>query len=176
MQATRIFPWRWLLIGLGLPAGALAAVTLGLLIFFSFGPAGGVRFTSTMEPYATEYLQTNNLLDEGEKVIAYYDATIALRGTEAAILTDRRVLYHQPSGTISIPLNEITRIEHTEQNLIGDVIQIFAHSGEIMVIEIAPMNGGPQFLSALDDQVARATAQPSQPQAGLPPNTVSFYE
>ncbi|TVQ07281.1 MAG: hypothetical protein EA368_14685 [Leptolyngbya sp. DLM2.Bin27] len=73
-------------------------------------------------------------------------------------------------------LNEIARIEHEVQNLIGDVIQIFATSGEIMVIEIAPMNGGSQFLNALEDQVARATAQPAQPQAGLTPNIVSFYE
>ncbi|WOD41059.1 hypothetical protein [Nodosilinea sp. E11] len=176
MQATQNTPRRWLLLGLGIPAGALAATTLGLLIFFSFGPAGGVRFTSTMEPYATQYLQTHNLLEEGEKVIAYYDATIALKGTEAAILTDRRILYHRSSATTSIPLNEIARIEHEVQNLIGDVIQIFAHSGEILVIEIAPMNGGPQFLSALEDQVARATAEPSQPRSGLTPDTVSFRE
>ena len=176
MQMTQTKPWQWLLIGLGVPAGGLAAITLGLLVFLSFGPEGGVRFTSTMEPYAKEYLESNRLLEADEKVIAYYDATIALKGTEAAILTDRRVISHRPSGTTSIPLAEIARIEHEEQNLIGDVIQVFAHSGEILVIAIAPMNGGSQFLSALEDQVARAGAESPQPQTKSTSNLVGFYE
>ncbi|MFQ4137741.1 hypothetical protein PGN35_015600 [Nodosilinea sp. PGN35] len=156
MQAIQPKPLKWLWIGLGVPIGGLAIAAVSLVIFFSFGPAGGVRVTSTLEPYAKEYLETNRLLEADETVIAYYDATIALKGTEAAILTDRRVLYHRPGGNSSILLQQVARIEHEEQPVTGDVIRIFAESGELLVIEIAPLNGGLNFLSALENQVALA--------------------
>ncbi|WP_035991343.1 hypothetical protein [Leptolyngbya sp. KIOST-1] len=156
MQATQPEPFKWLWIGLGLPVGGLAIAAIGFVVFFSFGPEGGVRVTSTLEPYAKEYLETTKLLEPDEKVIAYYDATIALKGTEAAILTDRRVLYHRPRGNTSIPLVQVARIEHEEQPVTGDIIRIFAEGGELLVIEIAPLNGGLNFLSALENQVALA--------------------
>lgn len=35
-------------------------------------------------------------------------------------------------------LSEVVNIEHEEQALIGDSIQVFSKSGDIMVLEIAP--------------------------------------
>ncbi len=173
MQATQPNPLKWLWMGLGVPVGGLAIAVIGFVMFFSLGPEGGVRVTSTMEPYAKEYLETKRLLEADEKVIAYYDATITLKGTEAAILTDQRVIYHRPGGTTSLPLQQVARIEHEEQNMIGDVIRIFAEDGELMVIEVAPLNGGPQFLSALENQVALA----KRVSHGQPtPHVFSFVE
>lgn len=172
MQATQTKPWKWLLIGLGVPAGGLAIVIIGFVVFFSMGPAGGVRVTSTMEPYAEKYIESKRLLEADETVIAYYDATIALKGTEAAILTNQRILYHRPEGTTSIPLQQVARVEHEEQSVIGDVIRIFAESGEMMVIEIAPLNGGADFLSALENQVA-LTKPVSQNQPAPKPSSAA---
>lgn len=163
---------RWLWLGLGLPAGAITATTLGLLIAIGTGPAGGVRVTSNLEPYATAYLRNHDLIAADETVIAYYDATIALNGSEAAILTDRRLIYHRPSHTTSLPLDQIAHIHHETDNWIGDIIQVVAHSGEIVVIEIAPLNYGPRFLSALENQVAKVNAQSSQ--APVPNHAAQF--
>ncbi|QQE67548.1 hypothetical protein GFS31_42610 (plasmid) [Leptolyngbya sp. BL0902] len=151
----RFHRWLWL----GLPAGTITATTLGLLIAIGTGPAGGVRVTSNLEPYAVAYLHNHDLITSDETVIAYYDATITLNGREAAILTNRRLIYHRPSHTTSLPLDQIAYIHHDTDHWIGDIIQVVAHSGEIMVIEIAPLNDGPRFLAALENQVARVKAQ-----------------
>ena len=45
-----------------------------------------------MDEHALEYLDKNALLEPGEELRAHYDATVSMDGTEAAILTDRRVL------------------------------------------------------------------------------------
>lgn len=178
MQVTQSHPQlrprfrRWLWLGLGLPAGAITATTLGLLIAIGTGPAGGVRVTSNLEPYAAAYLHEHEVITRDETVIAYYDATITLNGSEAAILTDRRLIYHHKSRTTSLPLDQIAHIHHETDDWIGDIIQVVANSGEIMVIEIAPLNDGPRFLSALENQVARVNAQ--SPRVPVPNHAAQF--
>jgi hypothetical protein len=158
METKKVNVWKWIGLGLGIPVGSLVVLFTGLLIFFGSGPVGGVRVGSNMESYALEYLQESELLSPNEKIIAYYDATISLNSSEAAILTDSRVIYHKNNNNSAIPLTEVDRIEHQEQGLIGDVIHVFSKTGEIMVIEIAPMNNGKLFLSALENQVAQLSA------------------
>ncbi|MBD0337601.1 MAG: hypothetical protein ICV62_19100 [Cyanobacteria bacterium Co-bin13] len=155
MEPKKVNVWKWIGLGLGIPVGALLVLFTGLILFFGSGPEGGVRVSSNMESYALEYLKESDLLESDEQVIAYYDATVALNSTEAVILTSDRVIYHKNSTDSVIPLSQIDRIEHQEQALIGDVIQVFSKTGEIMVIEIAPLNNGKLFLSALQNQVAQ---------------------
>ncbi|TVP64511.1 MAG: hypothetical protein EA342_16250 [Leptolyngbya sp. LCM1.Bin17] len=56
--------------------------------------------------------------------MADYDAAFQLNGTKTAILTDSRVIYHQPMGTSVIPLTEVERIEHETDGMVGDSIRI----------------------------------------------------
>ncbi|MBD0268108.1 MAG: PH domain-containing protein [Cyanobacteria bacterium Co-bin8] len=153
IEPKKVNVWKWIGLGLGIPAGALLVLFTGLIIFFGSGPEGGVRVGSNMEDYALEYLEGSDLLESDEKVVAYYDATVALNSSEAVILTNDRVIYHKNDTNSVIPLSQIERIEHEEQTLVGDVIQVFSKTGEIMVIEIAPLNNGKLFLSALQNQV-----------------------
>ena len=128
---------------------AAALLGLGYCAWCLSLPEGGVRLSNQMDAYAEEYLEEHGLLEEGEEVVAYYDATIHMSGTEAAILTDQRVLYHKDPRTTAIPLAGIAELRHRSEPLIGDVIEVIAADGRQMQIEIAPLNNGVTFWNAL---------------------------
>ncbi len=125
------------------------------IIFLSFITScsmdtGGVKLNNNMEKYALEYIKNNNLLNEGEVISAYYDYTISLDGSEAVLLTNERLLYHnKETSDTSILLKDITDIQHREESLIGDIIEVYSENGDIFVIEVAPLNDGKLFLNAL---------------------------
>lgn len=132
----------------------LSATTLALFCGLALGSdtskQGGTLLPNEMDVYATEYLNNNALLDPGESLRAYYDVTIALDGTEAAWVTDQRVAYHVAPNTTYINLRDIESIDTREEGMIGHVIDIRATSGEMMHIEVAPLNGGETFINELE--------------------------
>ena len=111
-------------------------------------PEGGVRMGNEMDAYAVRYIDEHELLEPGEEVVAYYDATLEMSGKEAAILTDRRVMYHKNGRTDAIFLDQITRLRHTQDGLTGDVITVQA-GRKRMKIEIAVLNNGDVFWDTL---------------------------
>ncbi|MBI4350981.1 MAG: hypothetical protein HY550_06045 [Elusimicrobia bacterium] len=146
--------------------GGCAVLALFLVLLMYQGDAGGVKMSNEMEKYALDYLNEKGMLEPSEDLVAYYDATLGLDGTEAAILTTRRVIYHKDGRTEAIALAEVDDIRHRKESLIGDVIEISASSGRSMKIEIAPLNQGETFINAL--ALAREKARPD-PDAGQPP-------
>jgi len=56
-------------------------------------------------------------------------------GTEAAILTDRRVLYHRGGTTTGIALEDIVDVDHRQESIIGDIIEVVAEDGTALRIE-----------------------------------------
>ena len=129
------------------------------IIAFSFASCnmneGCVRVSNNMEKYALEYIENNQLLNEGEKIMAYYDYTISLNGTEAIILTNTRLLYHnQETTNTSINLKNITDIQHRRESFQGDIIEVYSADGNIFMIEIAPLNNGETFLKILKSKVS----------------------
>ncbi|GAA3521928.1 hypothetical protein GCM10022393_40500 [Aquimarina addita] len=136
-------------------------ITIGLMSLICFVLVcscnmreGGVRVMNNMEEYAIKYMNTNQLLNTEEKVLAYYDYTISLDGTEAAILTDSRLIYHNKETTTSfIAIKDITDIQHRKETLIGDIIEVTDHNGDLFVVEIAPLNQGETFLRVLQSKV-----------------------
>lgn len=138
------------------------ANTIIVAILFTFllssCDEGGVRMKNNMEKYAIEYLNEHDILEEDEEIVAYYDYTVSLDGTEAAILTDKRLIYYnEETTTTSMDLDDIEDIDHRQESLIGDIIEITSNDGEIMVIEIAPLNNGETFLKALRAKVESAS-------------------
>jgi hypothetical protein len=141
---------KYLLVGCASLAllGIIGVVGLGVWLYSS--PEGGVRLSNEMEKYALDYLAEHQLLNPGEKVLAYYDVTLSMDGTEAAILTKDRVIYHKETGTTtSIPIQDIRDVRHRYETLIGDVIEVESTSGEVIKIEIAPLNQGETFKNVL---------------------------
>ncbi len=152
---------KWILIG----CGALALLAVGIIALLGWwlfsGPASGVKLGNEMDPYALECLAEHQLLDAGEEVLAYYDATMAMNGTEAAILTKQRILYHKRGRTTSFRLADARDVRHRNETLIGDVIEVEDSSGELLKIEIGPLNQGETFLNALRSAWRNSRGDPS---------------
>jgi len=88
---------------------------------------------------------------------------MSMDGTEAAILTDQRIIYHRNGKNDIIALKNIEDIHHRQESLIGDIIEIYAVSGASLKIEVAPLNQGETFLTALMSawEKAKSTATES---------------
>ena len=138
-----------LLIGCG-SALVIGILLLGGCCIWMFSlPEGGVRLKNQMEPYAEKYLKDNNVLPEGSELIAYYDSTISCDGSESAILTKKKVIYNRNGKNNTIELKDIKDIKFRKEVLIGDVIEIYSNDGNIIKIEIAPLNQAETFINAL---------------------------
>ena len=146
--------------------GCAAVVAAGCVIIAAVGifwlatsPEGGVRLGNEMEEYALTYLADNQILNEGEQIVAYYDATLTLNGREAVILTDERIIYHRNDRNEFITLEDITDIQTESDTLIGDTFLIFGQPGQTMQFEIAPLNGGSTFQRVLDNTWRQSRGQ-----------------
>ncbi|MBW1839060.1 MAG: PH domain-containing protein [Deltaproteobacteria bacterium] len=142
---------RPLFIGCGIIALVVFFAVVVLIIWLFIGNEGGVRMSNEMEEYALAYIEEHDILNDTESIIAYYDVTISLDGSEAAILTTERVMYYKKGRTTSIDLKNIDDVKHRYETLIGDILEISSTSGTIIKIEIAPLNLGESFYNALMD-------------------------
>ncbi len=141
--------------------GIILIIMAMVAIFFWFalsGPEGGVRLANSMEGYALGHLAENGILEDGEELVAYYDATISLTGDEAAILTSTRIVYFIDGRIDSIALSEIEDINHRSETFIGETFMIVAIDGRTMQIIVAPFNDGETFRMALFRLWERAKA------------------
>ena len=120
------------------------------IVWLARTPEGGVKMANEMDAYALKHLSEQKLLKESEKLVAYFDETISMSGTEA-ILTTERVIYYKEGRVTAIPLRDIADVQHHYVSLTGDVIEVVSNSGERMKIVIAPLNDGEVFLNALND-------------------------
>jgi hypothetical protein len=136
------------LIGCGGFAALVVLVIGAGVVWLAMQPESGVKLAHEIDKYAVKYIEDHNLLEPGEKVLAYYDATMSMDGSDAAILTDRRLMHHANGNTASMRLAEITDITHRKETLIGDIIEAEDSSGTILKIEIAPLNQGETFRNA----------------------------
>src|SRR5690348_10217710 len=91
--------------------GGVVVVILGALIWLGSGPEGGVRLGNQMDKYALDYLDAHHVLEPNEKIVAYYDVTIRLDGSEAALLTNQRVVFMKDGRITAIPLADIASID-----------------------------------------------------------------
>ena len=157
-SSPRQSPWKWIAIGVGAFLMLCCGGPLVLVVALGLGSerTGGVQMANEVDPYVLEYIQKHELLEPDEKLVAYYDDTIELDGSEAALLTTQRVVYHKKGRTTSLLLSDVVDVQHHDEGLIGDVIEVVGRDGERMRIEIAPLNDGPVFLSALRDSLKRA--------------------
>lgn len=133
------------LIGCGGIAAIVVLIVFAGIVWLAMQPESGVKLSHEMDKYAVKYLEDHALLESGEKVLAYYDETMSMDGSEAAILTDRRMMHHSGGTTTAVRLTEVVDIRHRKETLIGDIIEAEDESGLILKIEIAPLNQGETF-------------------------------
>ena len=139
-----------ILIGCGVLMLIFVVFVVGGIAWLATGPEGGVRLPNDMEDYATAYLAEQSLLNDSEELLAYYDVTLRCDGSEAAILTTERLIYHNLNKEdIVMNLADIEDIQYRKEGLIGDVFEVYENSGKTVKIEIAPLNNGETFKNVL---------------------------
>jgi hypothetical protein len=141
---------------------AVGLAILGLIVWLVSGPESGVKMANEMDPYALDYLAKHQILNSSERLVCYYDATVSMDGSESAIVTTERLIYHKDGRTTALALTDVTDIQHHYESLVGDVIVATSSSGESMKIEVAPLNGGETFLAALRNVLKQATGGESE--------------
>ena len=151
VDTRRGCPLKVVMMGCGVVLLVGFVLMCGGVVWLVSGPKGSVRLSNDMEPYATQYLEEHQILNSSESLIAYYDVTMSLDGTEAALVTTERVIYHKGGKSTAVPLEDITDIRHRYEAWMGDIIEIQSQSAVPMKIEIAPLNQGETFLNALRD-------------------------
>ena len=55
----------------------------------------GVLLSNQISETQREYIKKNQILNQTETILAYYDVTFLLDNSESAILTNQRVIYHK---------------------------------------------------------------------------------
>jgi hypothetical protein len=152
---------KMILIGCGIVVVIGGAMMAGFLVWLFTLPDGGVKLANEMDEYALAYLEEHRLLNTGESLVAYYDATLLMDGTEAIILTDQRILHHRAPRTTAVDLRQVADIRHRYETLSGDVFEVISRDGPPMKLEIAPLNGGETFHQILLDEWTKKKDEPS---------------
>ncbi|MES2644170.1 MAG: PH domain-containing protein [Myxococcota bacterium] len=127
----------------------LVALALSLLACAGMSRESGVCLPNQLDETARGYIRDKQLLQEGEDVRAYYDTTVSLDGSEIALVTDKRIVYHKEGVTTAFALADVTNIERSEVAL-GDAFIVTTRDGQMLQVEIAALNGGDTWERALD--------------------------
>ena len=138
----------------------LSSALLLLFVVLAGGSddAAGTLAGAQLNQETTDYLNNNGILQPGENVIVYYDVTISGNDEQSCIVTNQRVVFHNSPKTTGIALADITAIEAKDEALSGKVITVRGGAGELLKLEIAPLNGGDFFLAELQNAAAAAGA------------------
>lgn len=134
-----------------LAAGAFfcCLVPGGCLAYFASGPEGGVRAGNQLSKDDLAHIHQHVKLADGEEVISFYDSTMKIDGSEAAVLTSKRLVTWTPSLTSELPVSDIKRIDHESDPLLGELLDVTGASGTLLRVEVAPFNDGQRFVDAL---------------------------
>jgi hypothetical protein len=137
-------------ISLGLGCGCASLVALVLFVFFAWIvslPESGAIPGGQMRAESVALLQAEGLLEEGERVVYYYDFSMSMDDSESCFFTDRKVVYHREDLDNIIPWERVADIDDWED--FGTVIEVSSDDGRYLKCEIAALNDGEAFLSAL---------------------------
>lgn len=127
----------------------LVALALSLLACAGLDRESGVCLPNQLDETARGYIRDKALVEDGENVRAYYDATVSLDGSEIALLTDKRIVYFNQGVTTAFALAEVETIERNEVEF-GDAFLLTHRDGRMLQVEIAALNGADTWASALD--------------------------
>ena len=137
--------------------GAALFVFGTLVVDVATTPEPGVRLSYELDDYAIESIKSLNLVGDDEDIVAYYDASHRMDGSEAVILTRKRILQHKNSHTTFIYLSQIEEIEHSSPRFLGDHIAIRSKTGDTIRFIIMPLHGGDKFLWAIYEMLDAVT-------------------
>jgi hypothetical protein len=151
-------PLKKIAIGCGVVVVMGIVLVIALVVWRWDKPTPEVKLSNEMDSYALDYIKSHNILQPGEELLAYYDETMAMDGSEAAIVTTQRVIYCKEGRVTSLALNVIDRIDYKKEDVIGNLILCHAASGQTISIVIGPGQGLDKFKTALTEAWNNAKA------------------
>ncbi|MBN2910282.1 hypothetical protein JQC72_12300 [Polycladomyces sp. WAk] len=148
-----------LLIALGVAVNGLIS---GVTSFLEMEP--GVKLANEVDARTLQTLRQRHLLQQGEELIAYYDRSLDMDGSEIALLTSNRLVYDKRGRITSVPLGEIQDITFGQYSDIDGKwqrIEVKYRDFHRMKVEFAPLEGGDVFYRALKDVWQAKRKQPA---------------
>lgn len=91
-------------------------ISTAIIALALYLPSKGVKTANNLEQYALRYIKKNALLEQDEKLVAYYDASFMMNSKDALILTDKRISHHYNHNTVSINLEDISEMYYLSKN------------------------------------------------------------
>ena len=110
----------------------------------------GVMVSNTLDGEARAELAELELVEEGEEILAFYDASLGMDGSKVALITDRRLVTALDGYPTATDLADIASVEHTFDVVGSDRYLVSLANGGAMEVIVAPMNGGDLFGSVLE--------------------------
>jgi hypothetical protein len=110
----------------------------------------GVIMGTQVPPAITAGLRGRGLLGPTEELLAYYDASMSLDGSEISFVTRDRIVYARGGQTVAMPLAEVDEVTHRSETL-AEIIEVRTTQLQRMKIELAALNDGAAFLRVLED-------------------------
>src|SRR5262245_2099491 len=118
------------IVGISVGAGLLLVAGMGIFVYRACSSLveqreeGGVKLAADLSPSARAVIERQHLVKDGEKTVAYYDATLSLDGTDVFLLTDRRVVHALNGRVQAIDLERVTSVDHSEGGVMGETILV----------------------------------------------------
>jgi hypothetical protein len=140
---------------------AMSLVATGFMFFsccscvgvgIMFMEMGGTRTAANMPERSWQHLESYDVLEPGEPLVAYIDRTPGVNGEEACVITERRVFCHDRGAVESVDLVEISEIELRSKD--GDnTFTIRSESGETLEVLVQDAEDPDLFGSLLKTEL-----------------------
>jgi len=137
---------------LGVGCGCSSVVTLIFFLFLVWVaslPESGAIPGGQMRGESIDHLRDNGFVEQGERVVYYYDFTLSMNDDEACFFSDRRIVYHRGDQVNAIDWEDVANMQAWED--FGQVIEVSSVDGRYLKCEIPALNDGEAFYAALQD-------------------------
>lgn len=172
-------PTRWPIyaaIG-GVAFICLCCVPASFVGYLTSLPEAGVLTELELDEESRKHIAAHVSLDDDEEIVCFYDSTLQVNGTEASLLTTKRLVSWKGTRTSEMAVAEIVRVTWRDVPLQGDVITAYDESGRELEVAVAPMNDGKTFVEAMERVTGlsiegRTKNRPAEPNTRVKPAPV----
>ncbi len=143
--------WAKAILGLGCGCSSIVALVFFLFfVWLASLPESGAVPGGQMRAESVDYLRSHGLVEEGERVVYYYDYTMRMNDDESCFFTDRRVVYHRGGDQVNaIDWDDVVDMQAWED--FGQVIEVQSSDGYYLKCSIPALNDGEAFYAAMQD-------------------------
>lgn len=151
----------WLVALLAVVAMCCCGVPMAFAAWTATLPESGVLAGNQVDEKTRRLINKRISLSPDEELVSYYDATLAVDGSECSLLTTKRLVTWKGTTLSEMSKDEVVEITWAQEPLAGDIITVSDDTGRALVVEVAPMNDGAAFVKALERVTGLEVASPT---------------